>query len=130
MFTIEQIQTAHARVKSGADFPKFIQDIAQMGVINYETFVNDGHTIFKGNDKGTQTSAAKYAPLVIASISDPAQFQRDLKEHQQGKTNYSDFCEISAKLGVEKWIVDIKKLTCTYYDISGNSILTEIIPMP
>jgi hypothetical protein len=27
MFTLEQIEFAHSKVKSGADFPKFIQEI-------------------------------------------------------------------------------------------------------
>ncbi len=27
MFTVEQIKTAHSKVKSGADFPAYIQDI-------------------------------------------------------------------------------------------------------
>lgn len=27
MFTITQIENAHSKVKSGADFPKYIQDL-------------------------------------------------------------------------------------------------------
>ncbi len=44
MFTVEQIKTAHSKVKSGADFPAYIQDINKLGVASYETFVTDGHT--------------------------------------------------------------------------------------
>lgn len=32
MFTVEQIETAHDKVKTGADFPNYIQEIKQMGV--------------------------------------------------------------------------------------------------
>lgn len=32
MFTVEQIKTAHSKVKSGADFPAYIQDIKKLGV--------------------------------------------------------------------------------------------------
>jgi hypothetical protein len=30
MFTIEQIDQAHSKVKSGADFPKYIQDLKNL----------------------------------------------------------------------------------------------------
>lgn len=32
MFTIEQIKEAHSKVKSGADFPNYIQDLIILGV--------------------------------------------------------------------------------------------------
>ena len=32
MFTIQQIKDAHSKVKSGADFPKYMQDIIALGV--------------------------------------------------------------------------------------------------
>ena len=47
MFTLDQIKAAHSQVKSGADFPKYIQDIGKLGVLKYEHFVADGHTTYK-----------------------------------------------------------------------------------
>ena len=44
MFTVEQIKAAHSKVKSGADFPKYIRDIKLLGVTAYETWVVDSHT--------------------------------------------------------------------------------------
>jgi len=38
------------------------------------------------------------------------------------------FCNEAAKAGVEKWIVDTQKMTCTYYDKLGNVMLEEKIP--
>ena len=32
MFTIEQIKNAHAKVKSGADFPTYVQNLIKLGV--------------------------------------------------------------------------------------------------
>ncbi|MDB5256187.1 MAG: hypothetical protein JWM14_882 [Chitinophagaceae bacterium] len=128
MFTLEQIKSAHSKVKSGADFPKYIQEIKTLGVIHYETFVTDGHTLYKGTGNATLQSDPKYSTLVITENSDKLQFQKELKEHQQGKTNYPTFCEISARLGVEKWVVDLNKMTCTYYDKAGYEMLVEAIP--
>ncbi len=48
MFAIEQINTAHSKVKSGADFPAYIQDLKKIGVQAYESFVSDGHTVYYG----------------------------------------------------------------------------------
>jgi len=128
MFTLEQIKNAHAKVKSGADFPKYIQELQQLGVVDYETFVSDGHTIFKDKENRALKSESNYASLVIADKSDRLEFQKKLQEHQQGKTNYPTFCEDCARLGVEKWMVDINKMTCTYYDKAGQEMLLETIP--
>ncbi len=128
MFTVEQIKAAHGKVKSGADFPAYIQDIKKLGVTQYETFVTDGHTDYYGAHDYKTTSPARYAPLAIADECNKEQFTSDLKEHQQGKTDYLTFIGMSAKMGIEKWAVWMDKMTCTYYDKAGNEILVEQIP--
>lgn len=128
MFTEEQIKLAHSKVKSGADFPAYIQDIKKLGVTYYETFVVDGHTDYFGINDYKISTTAKYAPLVIADVSNIEQFKIDIKAHQQGKTDYPTFCTDCAKAGLEKWSVSMDKMTCTYYDKAGNKILVEGIP--
>lgn len=128
MFTVQQIKAAHSKVKSGADFPAYIQDIKKLGVTHYETFVTDGHTDYHGANDYTTSSAATYEPLTIASASSPEQFKADLKAHQQGKTNYPTFCNDCAKSGIKNWAVSLDKMTCTYYDLAGQEILVEKIP--
>ena len=128
MFTVEQVKAAHSKVKSGADFPAYIQDIKKLGVTFYKTFVTDGHTDYYGANDFTTASPAKYQALAIAEISNREQFKADLKEHQQGKTDYLTFIGLCAKLGIEKWEVYMDKMTCTYYDKEGNEILVEQIP--
>ena len=66
MFTVEQIKTAHSKVKSGADFPAYIQDLKKLGVTQYETFVADGHTDYYGANDFKTTSPAKYELLTVA----------------------------------------------------------------
>lgn len=128
MFTVEQIKTAHRKVKSGADFPAYIQDIKKSGVTYYETFVTDGHTDYYGENNYTTTSPAGYEPLVISGAVNAEQFKKDLKEHQQGKTDYPAFIKMCAASGIGKWNVCMDKMTCTYYDKAGNEILIEEIP--
>jgi uncharacterized protein YbcV (DUF1398 family) len=130
MFTIEQIKTAHSKVKSGADFPNYVQDLLKLGVIYYETYVADGHTDYFGQQDFKISSEEKYDKLIIADNSNLSQFQTDIKAHQQGKTNYPTFCADCAKSGIEKWTVDMAIMTCSYYDKAGNEMLVEIIHQP
>jgi uncharacterized protein YbcV (DUF1398 family) len=128
MFTLEAIKAAHAKVKSGADFPKYIQEIKTLGVKNYTSYVNNGHVRYESVDGETIQSPAKYAELTVSQQSNGAQFKHDLKVHQQGGTDYLTFCSDSAAAGIEKWVVDLEAMTCTYYDMSGQNILVENIP--
>lgn len=128
MFTIEQIKAAHSKVKSGADFPAYVQHLVKLGVTSYETYVTDGHTDYSGKDNYAISSDKKYATLTIAGKANILQFESDLKSHQQGKTDYATFCSDCARSGIEKWKVDLKAMNCTYYDKAGNNILTETIP--
>lgn len=130
MFTVEQIRTAHAKVRSGADFPAFIQEIEKLGVHRYETFVSDGHTDYFGANDYKASTPAKYTSLEISETSDVAQFKTELKAHQEGKSDYLIFCNIAARMGVEKWVVDLGKMTCTYYDKAKSVMLVEEIPRP
>lgn len=128
MFTLDQIKAAHSKVMSGADFPNYVQDLIQLGVTFYETYVSDGHTDYLGTNGYKTSSDPKYSELIIAEQCDVEQFRLDLKAHQQGKTDYATFCNDCAKSGVEKWTVRMDKMTCTYYDKSGNELLEEVIP--
>src|SRR3954467_10478588 len=101
MFTLDQIKTAHSKVKSGADLPNYIQELKKLGISNYETFVSDGHTDFYGTNNYTISTPSRYEALSISDKSDAAQFSKELKEHQQGKSDYPYFCKMSARTGVE-----------------------------
>lgn len=128
MFSLEQIKTVHSKVKSGADFPRYIQDLIELGIESYHTYVLDGHAQYFGRDNYDIKSDAKYSVLNVSGKSDSETFINRLKAHQQGLTDYMTFCNDSAKSGVEKWIVDTQKMTCTYYDKAGNNMLEEKIP--
>lgn len=128
MFTIEKIEHEHKKVKSGIDFPKYILEIKIMGVTGFETWVIDSHTEFYGENNFITTSKSKYDELLISNISNKENFIILLKAHQQGKTDYFTFCKECAEAGIEKWFVNLDKMTCTYYDKIGNEILIEQIP--
>jgi uncharacterized protein YbcV (DUF1398 family) len=128
MFTLEQIKAAHAKVKSGADFPSYVQELKTLGLLGYTQFVSDGHTVYAGANNYSVQSDAKYPAFTISNQSNNEKLKTDLKAHQQGQTNYLQFCEQAADAGVEKWTVDMAKMTCTYYDKAGTTMLAEVIP--
>jgi len=127
MFTAEDVKAAHSKVKSGADFPAYIQEIKSMGVTHYECYVSDGHTDYHSSSH-TARVAPKYPEVQIAETVDRDTFVIELKAHQQGKTDYITFIRMCAKTGIDKWIIDISAMTCTYYDKSGGKVLEETIP--
>jgi len=130
MFTLQQIEVAHDKVKSGADFPKYIQEIKEIGVKSFVTWVQDSRTEYLGENNLTTSSKPKYHELAISGHSNKENFETRLKEHLKGKTDYFTFCKDCAQTGIEKWIVSLDEMTCIYYDKAGNEILVEHIPLP
>lgn len=128
MFTLKQIEYAHSKVASGADFPKYIQEIKGLGVLAFETWVIDSHTSYFGANSFCIQSLPQYEQLTISPNSNKDVFIHYLKMHQMGETDYTSFCKQCAETGIEKWTVDIEKMTCIYYDRDENQILVETIP--
>ncbi len=129
MFSLDQIHAAHSKVKSGSDFPHYVQDLIQLGVRKYDIYVHDGHAEYFWDGDYEVISPAKYETLTIADVSDGINFQERLKAHQRWETDYMTFCTDSARSSIEKWTVDTKAMTCTYYDKSGGVVLEEKISL-
>lgn len=128
MFKVEQIELAHKKVKSGADFPTYIEEIKSIGVEAFVTWVKDSHTEYYGKNDFSIKSKPQYEELLIVDKSNKEEFIKQLKDHQQGKTDYSEFCKACAETGIEKWVVNLDTMTCVYYDKNGHEILLEQIP--
>ena len=94
---------------------------------HYEAYVTDGHIDYHG-DNHTANMPAKYDPLAIADTATSESFKTELVAHQQGKTDFLTFIKMCATYGIEKWIISMDQMTCTYYDKAGNEILVEQIP--
>lgn len=127
-FTIEEIKTEHQKVKSGADFPKYIQAIKDLGVSHYTAYVADGNTEYFDSENHSANTGSKYEALLVSENLNLDQFKLRLKLHQQGGTDYMTFCKDCAENGVEGWKMDLKEMTCTYFDQKGNHILEEKVP--
>ncbi|QDP86489.1 DUF1398 domain-containing protein [Chryseobacterium sp. SNU WT5] len=124
-FTLEQI--TETQTKSRNIFPVLIQQFKILGVDQFITFVSDGHTDYFDDEKEKITSEGSQ-DLVISDNTNAGKFIERLKLHQNGETDYASFCNDCAENGIDNWIVDLQKMTCTYYDKSGNETLVEKVP--
>jgi len=130
MFTLSQIHQASDKVKSGADFPQFIQDLKSIGVTRYDSFVSNGKTVYYGADSFTLVDKEKYPVMKIALVSSAEKLKQAILIHQQGQTDYPTFCRQAADAGVEKWTTDTVGMTVSYFDKHGNKLNSEPIPSP
>jgi len=128
MFTLQQMKTAHAKVKSGADFPAYVQEIKQLGLLHYDFMVRDGRTIYHGPNGFQISGDPIYPEKPISTASSPPTVKRIIADHQQGKSDFLTFCTLVADAGVEKWVVDTRAMVCTYYSLSGIGMVAEPIP--
>lgn len=130
MFTIELIHEAFSKVKSGADFPQFVQDLKAIGVTHYDNFVADGNTKYFGTNNFVLQGETKYPSMNVNDESSADKLKHAIFIHQQGQTDYPTFCRQAAEAGVEKWTTHMIEMTVIYLDKAGNELTVELIPQP
>jgi len=128
MFTLQQIKNAHSKVKSGADFPRYIQELKHLGLTRYEFMVGNGDTVYFGHNGHQVNSGPRYEPREIKYPAAIPAMHHDIAIHQQGGTDFPTICIQAAANGVAKWVIDFEKMLCTYYDLDGNEMIAEPIP--
>ena len=129
MFSIEEIKAAESKIKTGADFPQFIKEIKALGVVRNDVYVANGLSVyFNSDDYSVQASPDEYPELVINSESSAEKLEHSLKIHQRGETDYFTFCKQAADAGVEKWVIDLNSMTCSYLDTKQTELVKEEIP--
>jgi uncharacterized protein YbcV (DUF1398 family) len=124
-FNLELIK--QAKINSKGNFPLLIQEFKNIGVSNFITLVTDGHTEYF-DDNNENISIDGNNDLIISDELNPVIFAERLKLHQNGKTDFPTFCKDCAENGVDNWLVELNKMTCTYFDKAGNKVLEENIP--
>jgi uncharacterized protein YbcV (DUF1398 family) len=127
-FTLENIKAEHQKVKSGADFPQYIQALKTLDVSHYKTYVSDGNTEYFNHESQSVQTGSKYDFLSISDDLNIDSFKIRLKLHQQGGTDYMTFCKDCAENGINGWTMDLHAMTCTYFDRNESDVLTEQVP--
>ena len=128
MFTKEMIVAVQARVQSGADYPRLVQELKDMGVQSYDHVVAEGSNVYYGGGGHAVTISQSQERIPVAAQSSAEKLRQSISIHQQGKTDYPTFCRQAGEAGVAKWTSDLRALTVTYSDRSGKRIVVEPIP--
>lgn len=124
-FTMEQINDIHDRLGNADTLLAYAQELHALGVEHADSYLTDGHSEFFGKDGYTVRSTAEHETFLIAKKSDKQNFLRHLKLHELGKTSYVEMSKGLADSGIEKWIIDTRKLTMTFYDKADNELLVD-----
>lgn len=128
VFTSEQIKEKLAKVETGADFPGLAMDLKNLGVTYYETKMEDGCSVYHGPDGYELLTGPNYKPIPVADIVNLEQLQLDIANHQKGYSDYFGISSQCAANGIEKWLVCLESMTCTYVDKKGTKVWVERIP--
>jgi uncharacterized protein YbcV (DUF1398 family) len=128
MFTVQQIKAAHQKVRSGADFPRYVQEIKALGLVRYEYLVADGRTIYYGSGNYSMEAPAIYPQKQINAVASAAAIDHHIREHQQGKSDFLTFCRQAADAGVHHWEVNTQSMLCSYFDDNSQVMFAEPIP--
>lgn len=115
LFTLEQIQDLHDRLGNAETLSDYVRSLAALGVLCYDSFVSDGHSVYLGHDGQRVSSPPAHAELSIAENSDRDAFLDHLRRHDLGETSYLDMSKGLAERGIEKWTVDTQAMTMTFY---------------
>lgn len=127
-FTEQDIRAAYAKTRTGADFPRLIQDLKKLGIVSYDHMLASGSNIFHG-EHGQSVSLSNMGPSVpVSDQADLELLKKHIADHQRGLTNYPTLCGLAGQAGVDKWTSDLLAMTCTYFDKSGRNIHVELIP--
>ena len=127
MFTLEQINEIHDSLGRGESLAQYVKALNTIGVETYDSYVMDGHSEYFGNSGHTVISPPAHEMLTIADTSDKENFLKHLNLHNQGKTSYLEMSKGLAESGIEKWTVDTKNMTMTFYDKLEDEVFAETI---
>lgn len=127
-FTLEQINGLKSESKGGKDFPMLIQNFKNIGVNRFITYVETGYTEYFDDENNSIKSDALYDAKNISEAVNEENFEKQLRLHQQGGTDFYTFCQDCADNGIDHWIVDLNKMTCTYRTSENQEILIEQVP--
>jgi len=127
MFTLEQINELHNQLGRAESLAQYVKALNALGIETYDSYIMDGHSEYFGKSGQTVISPAAHAMLTIADASNQAQLLMHLNLHSQGKTSYLEMSKGLADSGIEKWTVDTKNMTMTFYDKLKAEVFAESI---
>ncbi|HSX06506.1 MAG TPA: DUF1398 family protein [Candidatus Saccharimonadia bacterium] len=127
MPTLQQIEHIHDQYGSAKTLALYLQALHAIGVLQYDSFIKDGHSEYFCEGGEQLVSLAIYEELVVADSANKEQLLQVLDLHKEGKTDYFTMMKGLAGSGIERWQFDTAEQTITYFDKAGNGLLRESI---
>jgi uncharacterized protein YbcV (DUF1398 family) len=113
MFTVQQILDAHAKTKTGADYPHYVQELKTLGIVKYDFEIESGKNIFFAQDGNSVVNVSTNSIYrIVSDDASPEQLRHIINIHQKGQTDFPTFCIQAAEAGVYKWTRSYKNGMC------------------
>ncbi len=120
-------QINQIKQESNGNFGQLVTDLKDSGVVRFMTCASTAKSMYFNHDEESVYDEVDFFNFEIGQLNKD-QFVVDLKEHQQGLTDFPTWLEKTASSGISYWIVDLEQLTCTYYAADESSVYVEQIP--
>jgi uncharacterized protein YbcV (DUF1398 family) len=104
-----------------------VRALKALGVERYASYLADGHSEYFGQGGHRVVSPPVHEVLAVADAGQRDTFLEHLQRHERGETSYLEMSRGLAESGIEKWTVDMDKMTMTFYDKAGTEMLVEQI---
>jgi len=127
MFTIEQINDLHARLGSARTLPEYVRALKALGVERYDSYLADGHSEYFAQGGHRVVSPPVHDVLPVAATGQRETLLQHLGRHERRETTYLEMSRGLGQSGIDKWTVDMGRMTMTFYDKAGREMLVEQI---
>ena len=125
MVTLAEIDLVHEQLGKADTLDAYCRALAELGVTGYDSYVLDGHTVFRTKDGDELSTPAYHDVVEIAAEPDHAAVHGVLARAEAGEIGYVEMSELLGAAGLERWSVDTRQLVMTYTDVLGETVLSE-----
>jgi uncharacterized protein YbcV (DUF1398 family) len=128
VLTAETLRAIYSRPRTGADFPALVRELKSVGIVSYDHVIETGANVFHGKNGETLTLPNMGPAHPVSDRPNLDALKKIISEHQRGLSNYPELCRLVGEVGVEKWVCDLRAMTCSYFDKAGHKMHVEQIP--
>lgn len=124
MINIDEIN--QLKQQANGNFEKLVKAYQAYGLSKFQTCASTAKTMYFDQEDNVVYDREDFFNFPIGKLN-IGDFKQGLIDHQQGKTDFPTWLELTAGAGIGYWIVDLCDKTCVYYDLDNNPVYTEMI---
>lgn len=112
------------KANANGDFLELVKSLKAIGITKFQTCASTAKSMYFDQAGNTVYDQTDFFNFPIGKL-DVETFKQALVQHQQGKTDFPTWLQVTAASGIGYWIVDLSDSTCIYYDLNDNPVYTE-----